>query len=560
MSEVKEELNKFLIDNNILIFTFYRVNNIHLLTYPYPLYTTYITQPIILPFEKGTIVYDGTCVVSYVLKEISDKVINWDIIRNIIYNRILYILDYATNYMIYYNLNYRYYYNEGDIDQINDLAQNSYIFNNFLMKSGKINYQTSSIFELLSVLKNNENIKFNIEDDLLPVIITYNIYLINIINYNTCQCELVKVNNSIKLSIIYNNDTTKNHLSITNRLIIDYFIELYSGSIYKLSQTTNILNLFLPIVHNIFTYTEQLHKLKDKYMLFISSNIRIDISLNKILNSYSMDYRICNYNSFCNNIDTIPKEERIITEYIKNNNNNNSLHVESSIQSIYDSSTSLILTNNYSKRKPNIIVFIIVNNSQRILIEECKKNIDKIWTDINYLCLYDYEPFTNISFCKCLKMPISSEILYDCINQQHGIMKLIGYKNKRKSFIKEQKINYPEYLIIVDNNLEKSLTYRYIITLIKIPIIIVNSYSDFVDNCKQCKNKVSIIIDENINSFIISNICSLIDKLNIKIKLAIVVESEINFNNYIHTNIKYHISKPFNSDFIIELLNNLDIV
>ena len=466
MSEVKEELNKFLSNNNILLFTFYRLNGIHILTHPYPLYTSYILQPIILPFDKGSIIYDGTCVVSYVLKDVIDKPINWESIKSIINNKLLYILDYATNYMIYYNLNYRYYCNEGDNDQINDLAQNSYIFNNFLMKSGKFNYQMSTINELISIIKNIENVTFNLQEDIHDIIITYNTYLLNIINSTNCQCDLSRNNNTIKISIIYSNENIKTHLSITNKLIIDYFIELYSGNISKHSQSTSILQLYLPIVSNIFLPNHNLSNLKDKYMLFVSSNIRTDISLNKILINNSLDYRICNYNTFCNNTDTISKEEKIITDYIKNNTTNNSLHIDSSIQSIYDNSNNLIMNNNYSKRKPNIIIFIITNNLQRSLIDECKKNIDKLWSDINYLCLYDYNSFTNITNIKCHKLPISSDIIYDQINQQHGIMKLIGYKNKRKSIIKEHKIISPEYLIIVDDNLEKSLTYRYINTLI----------------------------------------------------------------------------------------------
>ena len=140
MTEVRDDLDNFINSNNILIFTCYRVNGVHLLTHPYPIYTSNMIQPIILPFEKGILIYEGTCVVSYILKNQLHTNINWDSIRNIIYNKLFYILDYSTNYMNQYNFNYRYNFNEKDYDKIINLAEDTFTFNTFLMKSGKFNY------------------------------------------------------------------------------------------------------------------------------------------------------------------------------------------------------------------------------------------------------------------------------------------------------------------------------------------------------------------------------------------------------------------------------------
>jgi len=566
MTEVRDDLDNFINSNNILIFTCYRVNGVHLLTHPYPIYTSNMIQPIILPFEKGILIYEGTCVVSYILKNQLHNNINWDSIRNIVYNKLFYILDYSTNYMNQYNFNYRYNFNEKDYDRIINLAEDTFTFNTFLMKSGKFNYQTCYVSDLIDIIKKNDNLEltqFNYQDtSFLSTIITYNIYLLNLINNNnTIACDLTKINKTIRLSIILNNETIKDHEYLKNKLMIDYFVELYTGSINKHNQNTIQIQLFIPIIPKIFESTESLDKLKDKYIIFISNNIRIDVSLNNILNQHNMDFRIYNYHNFCLNCDHVSLDEKLILDFINKNTSNNTIHIDNSLQSLYDSSNSLILSNNYSKRKPDLVVFIVTNPLQRLFIDECKKIIDKQWVSINYLCLYDYEPFYSVPNCKCLQIPIESDILYNIINQPHGIMRLIGYKLKKQKFDSEKiTVKLPNTLVLIDINGLNSLIYKYLTTLIKIPITIINNTHDLAVTCKYNNNNICIIIDENIGHVLISSICSFIESIDPKIKIAIVIETAVNINNYIHTNIKYHIVKPFNTDTLSDLLNNLNSI
>jgi hypothetical protein len=358
-----------------------------------------------------------------------------------------------------------------------------------------------------------------------------------------------------------NIDSVKDHEYFKNKLMMDYFVELYTGFINKHTQNSIEIILYIPTIPNIFSSTDNLTKLKDKYIIFISNNIRIDVSLNNLLSLHKLDYRIYNYNNFCLNYDHLSTDEKLILDYINQNNSNSIIQVDNSIASLYGSSNSLVMSSNYSKRKPDLVVFIVTNSSQRSFVDGCKKIIDKQWISNNYVCLYDYEPFDNIQNFKCLRIPINPEILFNTVNQSHGIMRLINYKLTKQKSVHDVNTNkLPNTIVLIDNTKEKSLTYKYISNLVKIPITIITNSQEFVNVCEQQHNNISVIIDENIDPNIITNICSYIDSLGAKIKIAVVVDTAVNFNKYIHTNIKYHVVKPFNIDAISDLLDNLNSI
>ena len=136
-----------------------------------------------------------------------------------------------------------------------------------------------------------------------------------------------------------------------------------------------------------------------------------------------------------------------------------------------------------------------------------------------------------------------------------------GYKLKKQKFDSEKiTVKLPNTLVLIDINGLNSLIYKYLTTLIKIPITIINNTHDLAVTCKYNNNNICIIIDENIGHVLISSICSFIESIDPKIKIAIVIETAVNINNYIHTNIKYHIVKPFNTDTLSDLLNNLNSI